>query len=102
MNNLRIHSTAIGVSETWLNDHNCGLFNIEVYNLIETHRQLQRGGGVGIFLDNKIPYEIRPDIFLSDGISESIFVEVDKDIFQRGKNIIIGVIYRPLAQTFLF
>ena len=49
------------------------------------------------FPDNKIPYQIRPDIVLSDGISESIFVEIDKDIFQMGKNIILGVIYRPTS-----
>ena len=94
LNKLRIHFTA-GVSETWLTDHNCDLYNIEGYNLIETHRQLQWGGGVRIFLDNKIPYHIRPDIVLSDGISERIFVEIDKDTFQRCKNIILGVIYRP-------
>ena len=37
----------------------------------------------------------RPDICLNDDIFESVFIEIDKDIFQRGKNIIIGVIYRP-------
>ena len=49
LNNLRINFTAIGVSETWLTDHNCDLYNIEGYNPIEAHKQLQRGGGVGIF-----------------------------------------------------
>ena len=93
--NLKTHFTAIGISETWLNDQNCYLYNNEGYNLIETHRQLKKGGGVGISLDNNIPYQIRPDIFLNDDIFESIFIEIDKDIFQRGKNIIIGVIYRP-------
>ena len=92
LDNLKTHFTAIGISETWLNDQNCDLYNIESYNLIETHRQLKKCGGVGIFLDNNIPYQTRPDIFLNDDIFESVFIEIDKDIFQRGKNIIIGVI----------
>ena len=29
LNNIRIHFTAIGVSETCLNDHSCNLYNIE-------------------------------------------------------------------------
>ena len=95
LDNLKTHSTAIGISETGLNDQNCDLYNIEGYNLIETHRQLKKGGCVGIFLDNNIPYQIRPDIFLNDDFFENIFIEIDKDIFQRGINIIIGVIYRP-------
>ena len=33
-------------------------------------------------------YQIRPDLTLSNGSSESIFIEVDKYLFQKDKNII--------------
>ena len=95
LDNLGTHFTEIGVSETWINDQNSDLYNIEDYNLIETQRQLKKGGGVGIFLDNNVPYQIRPDIFLNDDIFESLFIEIDNGIIQRDKTIIIDVIYRP-------
>ena len=62
LDNLKNHFTAIGIAETWLNDQNFDLYNIKGYNLIETHRQLKKGKGVGIFLDNNISYHFRPDI----------------------------------------
>ena len=40
----------IGVSETWLRDWNCDLYNIEGYELVESHRPVRTGGGVGIYL----------------------------------------------------
>ena len=95
LHNLRFHFTAIGISETWLNDHNCDLYDIAGYNLIEVHRHTKKGGGVGIFLDNNIPYQIRSNLCLTDDVSECVFIEIDKEIFKRDKNIIIGVIYRP-------
>ena len=39
LHNLGMHFTAIGISETWLNDYNCDLYNIDGYNLIEVQRQ---------------------------------------------------------------
>ena len=95
LHNLGIHFTAIGISETWLNDYNCDLYDIDGYNLIEVHRQSKKGGGVGVFLDNSIPYQIRSNLCLTDDVSECIFIEIDKEIFKKDKNIIIGVIYRP-------
>ena len=50
---------------------------------------------VGVFLDNSIPYQIRSNLCLTDDVSECIFIEIDKEIFKKDKNIIIGVIYRP-------
>ena len=56
--------------------------------MIETHRQLTKGGGVGIFLYDHLPFQIRPDIFLYDDIFESIFIDIYNAIFQRGKSTI--------------
>ena len=95
LHNLGIHLTAIGISETWSNDYNCGLYNIDGYNLIEVHRQSKKGGSVSVFLDNSIPYKIRSNLCLADDVSECIFIEIDKEIFKKDKSIIIGVIYRP-------
>ena len=78
-----------------MNDHNCDLYDITGCNLIEVHRHTEKGGGVGIFLDNNIPYQIRSNLCLAYDVSECVFIEIDKEIFTRDKNIIVGVIYRP-------
>ena len=71
------------------------MHNIDGYNFIETHGTAKTGCGVGIFIRNKIPFQIRNDLNIHDELCESIFIEIDKDIFDKKKNIIIAVIYRP-------
>jgi hypothetical protein len=49
--------------------------------------------GGGIYIANQMNYKIRSDLNLSDeNIIESIFIELVTAV---GKNIIVGVIYRP-------
>ena len=95
LENLQFNFSVIGISETWLNDYNFDLYNINGYNFVEAHRSGRSGGGVGIFLVNDIIYQERPDLTQDNNLYESIFVEIDKDVFHKNRNIIIGVIYRP-------
>ena len=44
----------IGISETWLQDNTCDLFHLDGYNFFETHRTTKTGGGVGLFINEKI------------------------------------------------
>ena len=85
----------IGISETWLRDWNCDLYNIEGYTLVECHRPARTGGGVGIYLKSGIPFQLRSDLVIDNESCEFIFIEIEKEIFQQSKNIIIAVIYRP-------
>ena len=85
----------IGISETWLRDWNCDLYNIEGYTLVECHRPARTGGGVGFYLKSGIPFQLRSDLVIENESCEFIFVEIKKEIFQQSKNIIIAVIYRP-------
>ena len=95
LQNLEFEFSVIGITETWLTDSNFDLYNINGFNFVETHRTGRSGGGVGIFLRNDILYQIRSDLTLNNECSESIFIEIDKDLFNKNRNIIIGVIYRP-------
>ena len=95
LQNLEFEFSVIGITETWLTDSNSDLYNINGFNFVETHRTGRSGGGVGIFLRNNILYQIRSDLTLNNEFSESIFIEIDKDLFTKNRNIIIGVIYRP-------
>ena len=95
LQNMDIKFSAIGISEIWLNDSNCDLYNINGYDFVETHRSVKTGGGVGNFIRNNIPFQIRNDLNIHYEFCESIFIEIDKDIFDKKKNIIMAVIYRP-------
>ena len=66
--------------------------------MIETHRSGRTGGGVGIYVRHDISFEKRNDIALKafdQTAYESVFIELDKNTFEKNKNIITGVIYRP-------
>ena len=92
---LEYEFTAIGVSETWLHDSICDLYNLPGYNFIENHRSHRSGGGVGIYLNKNIEFSIRYDLSEFDNLLESVFIEIQIDAVQSIKNVIIGVIYRP-------
>ena len=90
--NINHQFTAIGITETWLKE-NAHFVDIENYNFIHNHRRDQHGGGVGLYLKQNLNFKIRKDLrFDNSDSSDSLFVEI---IVPKGKNIIIGVIYRP-------
>ena len=95
VDNVELDFSVIGLSETWLCDWNCNLYDIPGYNFIEAYRSSRKGGGVGMYLRDVIPFQYRNDLVMPDCNCECIFIEVDKDIFAKSKNAIIGVIYRP-------
>ena len=92
---LNFDFSIIGISETWLSDNNCDLFYLNGYNLVEKHRSCKKGGGVGLFINKEIPYVYRCDRVSPEPIFESLYIEIDKHVFQQQNNIILGVIYRP-------
>ena len=85
----------IDVTETWLSDSNCELFDIPGYNFIEKHRNEKTGGGVGIFWQNSIQLTLRDDLSLFNEYPESVFIEIPSDAFHIGQTVLIGTIYRP-------
>ena len=47
------------------------------------------------FIDLRIPYKIRSDLKLVHTIFKSIFIEVDKSVFNCKHNVILAAIYKP-------
>ena len=93
MNSFNLSFQVIGLTETWLNDTNDDLFKLENYNFVNVNRCNKNGGGVGIYISNQMKYKLRTDLNLNyENSIESVFIET---ITAAGKNIIIGVIYRP-------
>ena len=50
---------------------------------------------MGIYLNKNIEFSIRYDPSEFDNLLESVFIEIQIDVVQCIKHVIIGVIYRP-------
>ena len=83
------------LSEIWGSPDTAKLNIIEGYSHVYDARQRRIGGGVSIYIDLRIPYRIRSDLKLDHTIFESIFIEVDKYIFNCKHNVILAAIYKP-------
>lgn len=91
LNNLKIELDYILLCETFLNESNQALYNIEGYNLITRNRTTNSKGGVAIYVRCNISFKRRNDLEINiDGEFESLFVETKIN----NKNTIIGEIYR--------
>lgn len=92
LSNLDIKFSIIGITETWLQDAVHSV-DIDGYNFIHKHRSNRSGGGVGLYLSNELEFKIRGDLIIDEvETAESLFIEI---VTSQGKNIIVGVIYRP-------
>ena len=95
--NLNKSFSVIGISETWLNDQTQFFAQIPGYNFVSNHRNVKTGGGIGLYLQDHFEFKILGNCYFSDPeIMESLFVEI---CIPRGKNIIVGTIYRPPNQN---
>jgi hypothetical protein len=95
---MNIPFQIIGLTETWLNENNQEYFALKNYDHFGSSRPNKKGGGVAIYVSNQLESKPRND--LTKNIEDSIetkFIEINN---KYGKNIIIGVIYRPPNHNF--
>ena len=95
MENLDHNFSVIGFSETWLKPDTTDLFGLDGYKSEHSVRPQRTGGGVSLFIKDHIEYSVRNDLSLNNDIIESKFIEIEKEILGKSKNVITGVIYRP-------
>ena len=84
--------TAVAISETWLEDGQDILYNLEGYELFLNNRTQRRCGGVALYIDKR--YKTKQVIKMSnivDNIMECITVEIE---IRNSKNALISCIYR--------
>ena len=96
INHLYHNFTVIGISESWFKEHNVDRYGIEGYNGAHTFRPIRSGGKVSIFVQNSIECFVRTDLCYLNTHVETNFIEFNKEQIGKDKNVIIGVIYRPL------
>ena len=98
LDTLDKHFQIIGLTETWLNDTNYDSFNIKDYEYIGSNRANKRGGGVCMYISKQLIFKIRDDLVQNiEDVIETMFIEICRP---SGKNLIIGVIYRPPNSKF--
>ena len=56
MKTLDYNFSLIGLSETWLQNQTCDLYDLERYLFLETHRTTKSGGGDGLFINEKYQF----------------------------------------------
>ena len=82
-------------SESWLKESNKDLYNIPGYTATHRCRKDKVGGGVSIYTRENIEFTIREDLSFQKDICESLVIEIDKSVFGKKHNSLIGVFYRP-------
>ena len=95
VSNLNIDFSIIAFSETWLKRDNEQCYGMHGYNAEYNSRPAKVGGGVSLFIKEGIEYTIRSDLCNMSNVAETLFIEIDKDVFGHDNNIIVGVLYRP-------
>ena len=94
LDSLRFPFSFIGLTETWLDECKEYLYDLPQYVSVTRYRKMKRGGGVSLLIRNHIPFILRNDLAYFDSEMESVFIEIDKSVFQSNANIIIGLVYR--------
>ena len=88
----------IGLTETWLNENNMDCFSLDNFDYLDTNRSKKKGGGVGFYVWKHLKFKSRNDLTKNlEDIIETKFIEITND---NGRNIIIGIIYRPPNNNF--
>ena len=85
----------IGISEIWCQDYNVNCCDLPGYKAEYIYRHTKVGGGVALYIIDNIAYHARLDITKLNDYIDCQFIEIHKDSIAYGKDIIVGVIYRP-------
>ena len=93
LSSVDYHPSIIGCTETWLSNQSyVDILNLDGYTFYHRNRPGRTGGGVGLYIHSSVPVNVCNDLKIDDNHSDSLFIEV---INKSGKNVIVGVIYRP-------
>ena len=86
MESIKNKLTIYGFTETWLS-----AYDIDGYAHVGQPRVGKRGGGVSLFIINNLAYSELSNLSETTEDIECLFIKLNHG----GKNIIVGVVYRP-------
>ena len=87
--------TIIGITETWLKEHNVDSYNIHGYNIVHNYRRYRMGGGVCLLMRDVVSFIQRNELTISNDYVEALFIEIITKNEFIDYSILVGVIYRP-------
>ena len=97
INSFDVKFSIIGITETWETESS-PLPDIENYDCHSQFRKHKRGGGCCIYIKQGIKYKYRKDLSIFDESKiETIFIELTP---AKGRNKIIGIVYRPPGASY--
>ena len=91
---LNFEFSCLRFSQNWLNEYKEPQHYIPDYATVSKYRWDRRGCGASLYIRHEIAFTIRHHVDCFDSEIESIFIEIDQDVFQTASNIVIGLIYR--------
>ena len=86
----------IGITESWLKPNNVNDYTPMGYSYEYNIRLGRNGGGVSLFISDKLTYKTREDLNLeTSSESNLVAIEIDKHSVGSNKVIVVVLIYRP-------
>ena len=77
VSNININFYIIGLSETWLNETNKDVYNLDSYNHIPLVRPDRIHSGVSLFISDLISYRILNEISIVNKDIECLMTEIE-------------------------
>ena len=94
LKSLEFMFSFIGLTKTWLDVDKEEFYDLNGYTSVNRYRKDKKGGGVSVHILQGITFTLRNDLDYFDSEMETVFIELDKSVFNTDSNIVIEVIYR--------
>ena len=91
MSSINCDFSVIGFSETWLNSSTIDTYGIDGYSHVGLVRESGKGGGVSLFVCDKMVYYEMSELTMMCDYIECVFIKIN----YRDYKFIVGVVYRP-------
>ena len=91
MSNINCDFSVIGFSETWLNSSTIDTYGIDGYSHVGLVRESGKGGGVSLFVCDKMVYYEMSELTMMCDYIECVFIKINYLDYK----LIVGVVYRP-------
>ena len=90
LDNLEFAYDVIVLTETWIHEDNGNIFSLDDYNICHKNRINKKGGGVELYINNRIQYQIIDNLSINiDNCLQCITVKL-----LLKQNIIVSRLYR--------
>ena len=91
LSNINCDFSVIGLSETWLNSSTIDTYGIDGYSHAGLFRESGKGGGVSLFVCDKMIYHEMSELTMMIDYIECVFIKINYLDYK----LIVGVVYRP-------